>query len=337
MNWIGLSIIIGSLISLFLTPLFIRFQRNKRIGQSIRIDGPKTHLTKSGTPTMGGLVFILAAVISFTVVTLIKYYRHNVFSYEGIFVASVFLMCGVIGFVDDYIALKKRRSLGLRWWVKIALLVVVCIYFILFSKYVLRLDTYLNIPVVNLKVQLGDWYYIIPAVIILSTTNAVNLTDGLDGLAAGTSSIVLAVFCFIAFLEWTVLNVSFGIDVAVISGATIAACAGFLWWNTAPAEIIMGDTGAFGLGGLIAAVAIILKQEILLLVIGGLFVLEGLSVIIQVVWFKISKKRVFKMAPLHHHFELLGWAEIKVIIRFWIICTLFAGLGFFLYYIKFIK
>ncbi len=207
----------------------------------------------------------------------------------------------------------------------------------MFSKYILRLDTYLNIPIVNLKVQLGDWYYIISAVIIMSTTNAVNLTDGLDGLAAGTSSIVLAVFCFIAFLEWTVLNVSFAIDVAVISGATIAACAGFLWWNTAPAEIIMGDTGAFGLGGLIAAVAIILKQEILLLVIGGLFVLETLSVIIQVVWFKISKKRVFKMAPLHHHFELLGWAEIKVIIRFWIICTLFAGLGFFLYYIKFIK
>jgi len=131
--------------------------------------------------------------------------------------------------------------------------------------------------------------------------------------------------------------VSFAIDVAVISGATIAACAGFLWWNTAPAEIFMGDTGSFGLGGLIAAVAIILKQEILLMVIGGVFVLEALSVIIQVVWFKISKKRVFKMAPLHHHFELLGWAEIKVIIRFWIICTLFAGLGFFLYYIKFIK
>jgi phospho-N-acetylmuramoyl-pentapeptide-transferase len=337
MNWIGLSIIIGSLISLFLTPLFIRFQRNKGIGQSIRIDGPKSHSTKSGTPTMGGLVIILAAVISFTAVTLIKYYRHNIFSYEGIFVVSVFLMCGIVGFVDDYIALKKQRSLGLRWWVKIVLLVVICIYFILFSKYVLRLDTYLNIPIVNLKVQLGEWYYIILAAIILSTTNAVNLTDGLDGLATGTSSIVLAVFCFIAFLEWSVLNVSFAIDVAVISSAAVAACAGFLWWNTAPAEIFMGDTGSFGLGGLIAAVAIILKQEILLLVIGGVFVLETLSVIIQVVWFKISKKRVFKMAPLHHHFELLGWVEIKVIIRFWIICTLFAGLGFFLYYIKFIK
>ena len=152
---------------------------------------------------------------------------------------------------------------------------------------------------------------------IISTTNAVNLTDGLDGLAAGSASIVLAIFCFIACLEWTILEVSYGIDVAVISGAAVAACASFLWWNTSPAEIFMGDTGSFGLGGLIASVAIIMKQEILLIMIGGLFVVETLSVIIQVVWFKLKRKRVFKMAPLHHHFEMLGWPEIKVIFRFW--------------------
>ncbi|MCL4415193.1 MAG: phospho-N-acetylmuramoyl-pentapeptide-transferase [Actinobacteria bacterium] len=336
MNWIFLSIIFGGLISLFFTPLFIKIQRKRKIGQSIRIDGPKSHSTKSGTPTMGGIVFIVAALISYAGVSIIKFYRHDVFSYEGIFVVSVFLMCGLIGFIDDYMSLRKQRSLGLRGWVKILLLVIVCIYFFLVAKYVINLDTSLSIPLTSLKFQLGNWYYIIPAIIIISTTNAVNLTDGLDGLAAGSASIVLAIFCFIAFLEWTISNVSFGIDIAVICGAAIAACAAFLWWNTAPAEIFMGDTGSFGLGGLIAAVAIILKQEILLLIIGGLFVLETLSVIIQVIWFKIRKKRVFKMAPLHHHFELLGWAEIKVIIRFWIVCVLFSGVGFFIYYFKFL-
>jgi phospho-N-acetylmuramoyl-pentapeptide-transferase len=336
MNWIFLSITFGGLLSLFFTPLFIKIQRKRKIGQSIRIDGPKSHLAKSGTPTMGGIVFILAALVSYAGVSIIKFYRHNVFSYEGIFIVSVFLMCGLVGFIDDYMSLKRQRSLGLRWWVKILLLVIICIYFFLIGRYVINLDTTISIPLTSLKFQLGNWYYIVTAIIIISVTNAVNLTDGLDGLAAGSVSIVLAIFCLIAFLEWTISNVLFGIDIAVICGATIASCAAFLWWNTAPAEIIMGDTGAFGLGGLIAAVAIVLKQEILLFVIGGLFVMETLSVIIQIAWFKMRKKRVFKMAPIHHHFELLGWAEIKVIIRFWIICTLFSGLGFFIYYLKFI-
>jgi phospho-N-acetylmuramoyl-pentapeptide-transferase len=336
MNWIFTAVIFGGFFSLILTPLFIRFQRKKQIGQKIRIDGPQSHATKSGTPTMGGIVFVSSAVISYVIVSLIKYYRHDVFSYEGIFIVSVFILCGIIGFIDDYISLARKRNLGLRGWVKIFLLIVVCLYFILVSKYVLRIDTYLNIPFTSIKVELGNWYYIIPAVIIISTTNAVNLTDGLDGLAAGSSAIVLATFSFIAFLEWSVLNISYSIDIAVVCGATVAACAGFLWWNTAPAEIFMGDTGALGLGGLIAAVAIVLKQEILLIIIGGLFALETLSVIIQVLWFKLKKRRVFKMAPLHHHFELLGWYEIKVIIRFWVICTLFSGLGFFIYYLKFL-
>jgi len=246
------------------------------------------------------------------------------------------LLCSLIGFIDDYMALRKQRSIGIRGWVKISLLAIVCLYFTLFLKYILDASTYIGIPFTDIKVELGNWYYIIVVLIIISTTNAVNLTDGLDGLAAGASSIVLAVFCFIAFLEWSILDVSYGIDIAVVSGGTLAACIGFLWWNTAPAEIFMGDSGSFGLGGLIAAVAIILKQEILLIVIGGLFVIETLSVIIQVFWFKVFKKRVFKMAPIHHHFELLGWLEIKVIIRFWLVCVLFAGVGFFIYYLKFI-
>ncbi len=336
MNWIFLSVIIGGLISLLLTPLFIKFQKNKKIGEKIRVDGPKTHSVKTGTPTMGGIIFVLSSMTAFTIVSLIKYYRHNVYSIEGIFVLSILLLCSLIGFIDDYMALRKQRSIGIRGWVKISLLAVVCLYFILFYEYILKASTYIGIPFTDIKVELGNWYYIIVVLIIISTTNAVNLTNGLDGLAAGASSIVLAVFCFIAFLEWSILDVSYGVDIAVVSGGTLAACIGFLWWNTAPAEIFMGDTGSLGLGGLIAAVAIILKQEILLIVIGGLFVIETLSVIIQVFWFKVFKKRVFKMAPIHHHFELLGWLEIKVIIRFWLICVLFAGVGFFIYYLKFI-
>jgi phospho-N-acetylmuramoyl-pentapeptide-transferase len=336
MNWIFTAVIFGGLISLILTPLFIGFQKNKRIGQRIRIDGPQSHATKAGTPTLGGVVFIFAAIVSFAAVSIIKFYRHNIFSYEGIFIVSVFVFCGVIGFVDDYISLKNKRNLGLRGWIKIVLLVTVCIYFVVFAKYLLNIPTYLNIPFTTIQVELGDWYFIIPVLIILSTTNAVNLTDGLDGLAAGSSAIVLATFCYIAFLEWSILDIDHGIDIAVICGATFAACAGFLWWNTSPAEIFMGDTGSFGLGGLIAATAIILKLEILLIIIGGLFVIEAFSVILQVLWFKLKKRRLFKMAPLHHHFELAGWQEIKVIIRFWIICALFSGLGFFIYYLKFI-
>ena len=336
MTWIFLSIIIGGIASLLITPLFIKFQKNKKIGESIRVDGPKSHTTKMGTPTMGGVIFVLSSLAAFAIVTLVKYYRHEVYSIEGIFAISVLLLCSLIGFIDDYMALKKQRSLGLRWWVKISLLAVVCVYFILFSIYILHASTYIGIPFTNIQLELGNWYYIIVVLIIISTTNAVNLTDGLDGLAAGTSSIVLAIFCLIAFLEWSILDVSYGIDIAVVSGGTLAACIGFLWWNTAPAEIFMGDTGSFGVGGLIAAVAIIMKQELLLIVIGGIFVIETLSVIIQIIWFKSFKRRVFKMAPIHHHFELLGWPEIKIIIRFWLVSALFAGVGFFIYYLKFI-
>lgn len=336
MNWIFLSIIISGVISAFATVSLINFQKKKNIGKSIRGDGPKSHSVKAGTPTMGGLVFLVSAVSSYIIVSFIKYYRHGEFNLEGIFAISIFVLCGIIGFIDDFIGLKKHRNLGLRGWVKIGMLILVSIYFILFSKFVLNFPTTINIPFTNNVYDIGYWYYIIVVLIIISTTNAVNLTDGLDGLAAGNSAIVLSIFTFIAFLEWTVLNVEPDIDIAVLCGGAIAACIGFLWWNTSPAEIFMGDTGAFSLGGLIAAVAILLKQEILLLVIGGIFVIETLSVIIQVIWYKSFKKRVFKMAPIHHHFELLGWPEIKVITRFWLVCLLFSGAGFFIYYIKFL-
>jgi phospho-N-acetylmuramoyl-pentapeptide-transferase len=336
MNWIFLSVVIGGFLSLVLTPLFIRFQKREKIGEKIRVDGPRRHSTKAGTPTMGGIIFVFSAAAAFIIVSLIKYYRYQDYSIEGIFITSILILCSSLGFIDDYMALKKQRSLGLRGWVKIFLLALICVYFILFARFILDIGTYINIPFTDIKIELGNWYYIIAALVVISTTNAVNLTDGLDGLAAGSSSIVLAVFCFIAFLEWTIADRSYAIDIAVIAGSTLAACTGFLWWNTAPAEIFMGDTGSFGLGGLIAAIAIVLKQEILLIAIGGLFVVEALSVIIQVLWFKTYGKRVFKMAPIHHHFELMGWPEIKVIIRFWLVCSIFAATGFFIYYLKFI-
>jgi len=336
MNWIFLSITIGGFLSLVLTPLFVKFQKGRAIGQSIRVDGPRSHSAKVGTPTMGGIIFVLASTAAFIIVSLIKYYRYGDYSMEGIFVTSILLFCSGVGFIDDYMSLRKQRSLGLRGWVKIFLLILICIYFVLFAKFILDLGTYISIPFTEIRIELGNWYYIVVVLIVISTANAVNLTDGLDGLAAGSASIVLAAFCFIAFLEWSILDLSYGIDIAVIGGSTLAACIGFLWWNTAPAEIFMGDTGSFGLGGLIAAVAIVLKQEVLLIVIGGLFVIETLSVIIQVLWFKTFKKRVFKMAPIHHHFELLGWPEIRVIIRFWLVCAIFSVTGLFIYYLKFI-
>ncbi len=284
MNWIFLSIAIGGFLSLLLTPLFIRFQKARAMGEKIRIDGPMTHYAKAGTPTMGGVVIIFASIAAFIIVSLIKYYRYQDYSLEGFFVTSILLLCSLLGFIDDYMALRRQRSIGLRGWVKIFFLTLICIYFVLFYHFVLKLGTYINIPFTNISVELGYWYYAIVVLILISTTNAVNLTDGLDGLAAGSISVVIAVFCFIAFLEWTISDVTYGIDIAVIGGSAIAACIGFLWWNTAPAEIFMGDIGSFGLGGLIAAIAIVLKQEILLIFVGGLFVVETLSVIIQVLW-----------------------------------------------------
>ncbi|HHT78403.1 MAG TPA: phospho-N-acetylmuramoyl-pentapeptide-transferase [Actinobacteria bacterium] len=337
MNWIFLSVTISGIFSVLITIALIRIQKKRNVGKSIRSDGPQSHSVKAGTPTMGGIAFIVSSTLSFVVVTLLKYYRHLEFSIEGIFLLSIFILSGLIGFIDDFIGFRKKRNLGLRGWVKIGLLLLVCIYFILFLKFVLDFPTTISIPFTNKVFDIGNWYYLIVALIIISTTNAVNLTDGLDGLAAGTSSIVLAAFIFIAFLEWTVFNIESAIDIAVICGGTIAACIGFLWWNTSPAEIFMGDTGSFALGGLIGAVAILLKQEILLIIIGGIFIIEALSVIIQVLFFKIFKRRVFKMAPIHHHFELLGWPEIKVITRFWLVCFLFAAAGFSVYYIKFIN
>lgn len=337
MNWIFLSVIISGVISVFITIFLIDFQRKRHIGTSIRLDGPKSHSVKAGTPTMGGIVFLIGGSVSYIAVSLIKYYRHGEFNLKGIFALSIFILCGIIGLIDDFIGFRKHRNLGLRGWVKIGLLIIICIYFILFSKFILQFPTTISIPFTNLVFDIGYWYYLIVVFIILSATNAVNLTDGLDGLAAGTSAIVLSVFTLIAFLEWSILNIKADIDIAVLCGGAIAACIGFLWWNTSPAEIFMGDTGAFSLGGLIAAVSILLKQEILLIIIGGIFVIEALSVIIQVVWYKSFKRRVFKMAPIHHHFELLGWPEIKVITRFWLVCLLFAATGFFIYYIKFLN
>lgn len=337
MNWIFLSIVISGVISVFVTISLINFQKKRHIGKSIRSDGPKSHSVKAGTPTMGGIAFIIAGGISYVAVSLIKYYRHDEFSLEGVFALSIFILCGIIGFIDDYIGFKKHRNLGLRGWVKIGLLTIICIYFIIFTKFILNFPTTISIPFTGRVFDVGYWYYLIVIFIIMFATNSVNLTDGLDGLAAGTSVIVLAVFVFISFLEWTVFNIKYDIDIAVLCGSAIAACVVFLWWNTSPAEIFMGDTGAFSLGGLIATVAILLKQEILLFVIAGIFVAEALSVVIQVVWFKIFKKRVFKMAPIHHHFELLGWPEVKIIIRFWTVCMLFASIGFFIYYIKFLN
>ena len=248
MNWIFLSVTISGIFSVLITIALIRIQKKRNVGKSIRSDGPQSHSVKAGTPTMGGIAFIVSSTLSFVVVTLLKYYRHLEFSIEGIFLLSIFILSGLIGFIDDFIGFRKKKSwsqgMGKNWAASL-----VCIYFILFLKFVLDFPTNISIPFTNKVFDIGNWYYLIVALIIISTTNAVNLTDGLDGLAAGTSSIVLAAFIFIAFLEWTVFNIESAIDIAVICGGTIAACIGFYGGILHPRKYLWVIL-LFALGGL---------------------------------------------------------------------------------------
>lgn len=317
-------------LSLFLGPLLIEWLRKEKLGQEIRDDGPTTHQVKSGTPTMGGLLIIFSIVVS---VLLWQDIRNR---YTWISIISI-LGFGLIGFVDDYLKVYKKNSAGLHARFKFIaqiILSLVIVTFIYFTKE--EHSTLLYIPFFKHPVLDLSYLYIPFGVLLLvGTTNAVNLTDGLDGLAIG-----LVIFAGIAFAILTYLTgradyagylqipyIAGTGELAVMSFALIGAAVGFLWFNCHPAEIMMGDTGSLSLGGIIGVIALLIKKEILLIVVGGVFVLEALSVIIQVVSYKTRKKRVFRMAPLHHHYELSGWKESKVVVRFWILGALFVILS----------
>lgn len=320
--------------TLLLGPAWIKFVTKEGIGQQIREEGPKRHLTKSGTPTMGGVLVLGAITVAFIVGELFG----APLTKASVVVLLTTLMCGAIGFIDDFIKNHKARSLGLtvRW--KIFLLFLVSMFLTWgATQFAYPKASVVGISQLGLTVDIGVFYFLFVFIVLLATTTGVNFTDGLDGLAAGNVVIITGVYSIIAFMQYRHLHIVYGLDLAVFSAAVIGACVGFLWFNSHPAEIFMGDTGSLGLGGAIAAIAIFTKTEILLILIGGVLVLEVLSVIIQVLSYKLRKKRVFKMAPLHHHFELSGWSELKVVVRFWIIAAILAAGGFTIFFVEILK
>lgn len=309
-------------ICFILGPWFIKKLRNLQIGQYIRECGPESHKAKSGTPTMGGVMIIFSVLVSVILWADIT----NGFVWITLL---TMLMYGGIGFADDYIKVVKKRNLGLRGWPKM-LLQIVCGVVVALLLLLAGLSTIITIPFFKeFSPNLGWFYILFVLLVIVGASNAVNLTDGLDGLAMGPYIVAIstyAVFAYVAghinMAEYLNLNyIARSGEMAVFCGALAGACAGFLWYNTYPAQLFMGDVGSLSLGATLGVIAIITKQELILIVVGGIFVLEALSVILQVGCFKLThgKKRIFKMAPIHHHFELKGWAEPKVIVRFWII------------------
>lgn len=319
-------------LSLIFGPMVIRGLQKLEIGETIRADGPQSHATKSGTPTMGGLLILFTFLLS----TLLWSNLTNIYIWLLVFVAVGF---GLIGFVDDYLKLRKGKGLKARtkffWQTVLALAVGIFITY--FDPNRTTFATNLYVPFFkDFSPDLGGWYVLLIVVVIVGTSNAVNLTDGLDGLAIGP--IIIATMTYTALVYITghfkfanYLNIQFVHDageVAVLTSAMIGASMGFLWFNAYPAQMFMGDVGSLSLGAILGTVAVIAKQELLLILVGGIFVIEALSVIIQVAWFKYTGgKRFFKMAPLHHHFEHLGWEEPKVIVRFWIIAVVLAMLS----------
>jgi len=317
-------------ISFIFGPVLIRILRRRKAGQEIRADGPSSHLSKSGTPTMGGILIIIAVSVS----VLLWQDLHNPFTWIALFAIVGF---GAIGFVDDYLKVFRKSSDGLQASYKFTSQTILSLIIVVFI-YLNRSDytTYLYLPFFKRPVVDLSYFYIPFGVILLvSASNAVNLTDGLDGLATGLVIMVGIGFAVISYLTGrsdfaAYLQIPYVVgsgELTILCFALVGACVGFLWYNSHPAEIFMGDTGSLALGGIIGVVALLLKKEILLIIIGGVFVLETLSVAIQVVGFKLTGKRVFKMAPLHHHFEKSGWAESKVVTRFWILGGMFTILS----------
>jgi phospho-N-acetylmuramoyl-pentapeptide-transferase len=338
---------VALLLALFGTPLAIRMFTRRGYGQLIREDGPAGHATKRGTPTMGGTVIVAAALIGYFV-------GHEAtsdpISSSGLLVLTLMSGLGAVGFIDDFIKIYKQTSLGLRSGAKLAGQAVIGAFFTL--EVLRHANGYDLTPAdahFSFLRDFGPAIGVLPFVLwivfmIAGTSNAVNLTDGLDGLATGSAILVLAAYVLISiwqerndcttFLAPHCYAIASPLDLAVVAAAVLGACFGFLWWNAPPARIFMGDTGSLALGGALAGLAVTTKTQLLLVFLGGLFVVIAASVIIQVGFFKVTGRRVFRMAPLQHHFELLGWDETTIVIRFWLICGLFVALGLGIFYVE---
>ena len=320
--------VVAMVLMLIIGPPFIRWLRVNEFGQNIREEGPEAHKTKEGTPTMGGMLIWFAVLIPYVI--------FSRFSVASITVLIAALGNAFIGFMDDWIKIVRKRSLGLAARYKLLLQLVLSLLIGFIALHYVGLDTAVDVPFTAYRLELGGiGYYALIFLVLAGFSNAVNLTDGLDGLAAGASAIVLVALAGIAFLIGRNTSDPGISDLMVVSGCIGGACLGFLWYNTFPADVFMGDTGSLGLGGAIAGMAVLTRTELTLLIIGGLFVVEAASVMAQVISFKLFKRRVLLMAPLHHHFELKAWSETKIIVRFWIVAALFAGAGFAVYYATF--
>ncbi len=327
-----LAVGLAALVTGLLMPLFIRLMRHEGVGQQIRADGPQRHLVKQGTPTMGGIIILVGVVVS---VALLAEWTPGL-----ILAVAATLVTGSLGLLDDIESVAHGRSLGLTPSQKMAGLIIISVVFCLVAVNVCGVPAAVSFPgglsidlgVLTTTLDLGGarvaipWLYLVFVFLLMAgLSNAVNLTDGLDGLAGGCSMVVMLVMAMVAFRYGE-------LDLAIFAGAIAGACVGFLWHNCYPASIFMGDTGSLALGAALASLAVLTKSEIASLIMGGVFVCEALSVMIQVTSFKLTGRRVFLMTPIHHHFEQMGWAENKVVVRFWIVSAAFAALGFALYF-----
>jgi phospho-N-acetylmuramoyl-pentapeptide-transferase len=341
---------VSLLFALFGTPVAIRVLKRRGYGQPIRVEGPKTHETKRGTPTMGGAVIVLASLVGYVIGHVAT---SDAMTVSGLLVLMLMTGLGLVGFIDDFIKIYRQTSLGLRSGAKLAGQAVVGA---IFAVEVLQHPNGFAITPADASLSFlrdfGPTIGVLPFVIwvvflIAGFSNAVNLTDGLDGLATGATVQVLAAYVLIGiwqerndcsnFLAPPCYSVRDPLDMAVVAAAVLGACFGFLWWNAPKAEIFMGDTGSLALGGVLAGLAICTKTQLLLLILGGLFVIITLSVIIQVISFRTTGRRVFKMSPLHHHFEMIGWSDTTIVIRFWLICGLCIALGLGLFYAEWLQ
>ena len=363
-----IAILIGGGVSLaftlLLTPLFIRLFRRLKWGQFIRDDGPQSHHTKRGTPTMGGIVFILGSVLGYLFGHIVS---GEPMTFSALLVLLLMVGLGLIGFIDDFTKTRQQRSLGLGGWAKVAGQALVATVFAVLALSFPNENGQTPASTMISAVRDIHWldlafagsiggvilFAIWVNVIVVSTSNAVNVADGLDGLATGASILSIAAYIFIAFWQFnqscfnTLIDpdnvyrcyeVRDSLDLAIVAAAIAASLIGFLWWNTSPAQIFMGDTGSLAIGGALAALAILTRTELLLVLIGGLFLIVTGSVILQRAYFKITKgKRIFLMSPLHHHFELKGWAEVTVVVRFWLIGGLFVAVGVGLFYLEWVS
>ncbi|HET8975977.1 MAG TPA: phospho-N-acetylmuramoyl-pentapeptide-transferase [Solirubrobacterales bacterium] len=306
------------LICIFLGPKFIEYLRLKEFGQHIREEGPEEHHEKAGTPTMGGLIVFTAIAIPYLVLS-----DRDIASLA---VFGVAVGCAALGFADDVAKLMKRRSLGIsaRWKIVFQALLAMGLFWV--AREEVGLESVIELRISDAQLDIPDAAYLILIFLVIAgASNAVNLTDGLDGLAAGCCAIVLLAYTAVTFIT------NEQEDLALLSACLVGACIGFLWFNAFPASIFMGDTGSLGLGGAIGGLAVMTQTEVLLIITGGIFVIEALSVALQVFTFKAFRRRVLLMAPLHHHFELLAWSETKIMLRFWIIAAVCSGIGFTLY------